>query len=76
MRNDVFAQPRNGARSRITDYPLPASQGDGYSFGVVAMSRNGAHMLIGITSADTTAAGPVDGYFIYQRNTVFNAGFD
>lgn len=74
-RSDVFVQIRGGALTRLTDYPVPISADDGYSYSASAMSPNGAYLIIGVASAGTNP-GPEDGYHVYQRNTVFTAGFD
>ena len=75
-RNDVFAKPRNGPLVRLTDFPVPAAQNDGHSFGASAMSRNGGYLIIGISAADSVSAGPNDGYFVYQRDVIFASGFE
>lgn len=74
-RSDVFVQIRAGTLTRLTDYPVPTTVDDGYSFGASAMSPNGAYLIIGVASAGASQ-GPADGYYVYQRNVVFSAGFD
>jgi hypothetical protein len=74
-RSDVFVQAGAGMLTRITDYPVPTSQDDGRSYGVVTLSENGAYMVIGVFAAGTSATAQ-EGYYVYQRDQVFDAGFD
>jgi hypothetical protein len=74
-RSDVFVEAGAGTLTRITDYPVPASQDDGLSYGVMALSANGAYMVVGVAGAGTSAA-PAEGFFVYQRDQVFEAAFD
>ena len=74
-RSDVFVKASGRSLVRITDYPVPASASEGYSFGAGALSRNGAYLLIGIVSAGPSP-GPEEGYFVYQRDEIYPGNFD
>ncbi len=74
-RSDVFVKAGAGDLTRITDYPVPASQDDGRAYGVLALSANGAYMVIAAIGAGATAPAE-EGYFVYQRDRIFADGLD
>lgn len=75
IRSDVFLQPRARPLIRLTDFPVPTSPSDGYRYGVGALSANGVYMVITV-NAGTSPVIPQEGTYVYQRDTVFVAGFD
>jgi hypothetical protein len=74
-RSDVFVQVSNRPLNRITNFTVPTDVDDGYSFGAAAMSANGIYLIVGVAKAGAVG-GPDEGYFVYQRDDVFNADFD
>lgn len=74
-RSDVFVKAGAGDLTRITDYPVPASQDDGRAYSVLALSANGAYMVIAAIGAGATAPAE-EGYFVYQRDRIFADGLD
>jgi len=74
-RGDVFVQTRDGALTRITDYPVPTSLYDGDSYEAVALSPNGAYLLAHHIKAGGSM-GPNEGYYVYRREAIFAASFE
>lgn len=74
-RSDVFVQARGRELTRLTDFPAPSAIDDGWSAGALALASNGSRLLIAFNGAGATAL-PVEGAYVYWRDTLFNDGFE
>lgn len=74
-RSDAFVKSRGRLLTRLTDFPPPVASTDGYSAGITALSRNGAYLVLAVIGVGAAAV-PQEGYFVYQRDTVFYDDFE
>lgn len=72
---DVFVQARGRELTRLTDFPLPAALGDGYSAGAAALSASGAWLLVGFHAPGAPVL-PEEGVYVYLRDTIFEDGLE
>lgn len=74
-RSDVFVRARGRDLTRLTDFPAPAAQGDGWSAGALALAPNGARLLVSVIGAGASAV-PEEGAYVYLRDTIFDDAFE
>lgn len=74
-RSDAFVWTHDDGLMRLTDYPTPNGQNEGFSAMPLALSDNGTYAIVQIASFEPAYASQ-EGIHVYHRPTGFRDGFE